>query len=517
MKSKIIIGTRGSELALWQAHYAQNQLIKAGLEVGIKVIHTKGDNFQNLSFNKIEGKGFFTKEIEHALLNGEIDMAVHSFKDLPTQSEPGLCVGACSYRENPFDVLIIHPDAVDMSKPLNLKTNATVGTSASRRKAQLHAIRKDLQLKDIRGNVKTRLEKIGNEVEAVVLAAAGLNRLNIDLKGFHRVILTQTLSVPAAAQGVLAYQIRDNDQEMKKVLRHLHHPEVEMLVNFERSVLNALGGGCQQPIGVYATQNNEQGMQIWACFAENEFDFPIRVFFQSKTLDGLSEQITNRLKSSSKKSVFISRHLTSDSFFLKAMNRRNYTVHAQSLIYLTPLPFSEIPIVDWIFFSSPNAVKFFFDQNPEINPKVRFAAIGRTTAQTIRQYHRVCSFEGEGSDITASARLFGDMNKGSKVLFPCAENSLETVQKVLGQSVTAHNLAVYRNKELEEFELPSCQILIFTSPLNVKSYSKKYLFENAEKIIAIGKTTGAELEKIGCKSYVLPFLPDEISLADVCW
>ena len=168
MKGKstpVIIGTRGSELALWQANFTKSVLENNGLQVELKIIKTKGDATQqwNLSFDKIEGKGFFTKELEDELLAGTIDLAVHSCKDLPTEFPEGLTIAAYSKRANPFDILLIRKESVDETKVLKLKENAIVGTSSARRKAQLIAYRPDFVLQDLRGNVPTRVKKLAEE------------------------------------------------------------------------------------------------------------------------------------------------------------------------------------------------------------------------------------------------------------------------------------------------------------------------------------------------------------------
>jgi hydroxymethylbilane synthase len=183
---KIIIGSRGSDLALWQAHFVTDQLNALGHEVELKIIETKGDRIQDLSFDKIEGKGFFTKEIEEALLNQEIDLAVHSHKDLETTNPVGLIIGAVSYRENPTDQLLVRKESFDPSKPLQVKKHAIIGTSSARRKSQVIRMREDIQLKDLRGNVPTRVDKLRpGQYDAIILATAGLKRLNLDLSEFE--------------------------------------------------------------------------------------------------------------------------------------------------------------------------------------------------------------------------------------------------------------------------------------------------------------------------------------------
>lgn len=159
-KSKIIIGTRGSELALWQANYVKDRLAEIGLDSELKIIKTQGDKILNLSFDKLEGKGFFTKELEEELLSGDIDIAVHSHKDLPTLNPEGLIIAAVSEREDPAELLIILKDCVDVQQNLSVKFGGMVGTSSNRRKAQLRAIRPDFEIEDLRGNLQTRIQKL---------------------------------------------------------------------------------------------------------------------------------------------------------------------------------------------------------------------------------------------------------------------------------------------------------------------------------------------------------------------
>ena len=297
MKSKIIIGTRGSKLALWQAHFTKDNLEKMGIEVEIKIIKTRGDKIQHLSFDKIEGKGFFTKELEDALLGGQIDLAVHSMKDLPTESPEGLFIAGVSYRENPADWLIINKNQEDSSKVYQLKENAVVGTSSARRKAILLDIRPDLNLKDIRGNVPTRLQKLKDgQFDAIVLAAAGLIRLDLDMSDFIVVKLSTKEFVPAPAQGVLAYQTCTADNETRKIIKQLHNSEVAAVTNVERKVLNLLGGGCHMPLGVYCELDSKGYYHVWAAKAAT-WDSPVkRVQMSSRTNFELAERVLAALK-----------------------------------------------------------------------------------------------------------------------------------------------------------------------------------------------------------------------------
>jgi hydroxymethylbilane synthase len=279
----IRIGSRGSDLALWQANHVKKQLEALGAEVSITIITTKGDQIQDLSFDKLEGKGFFTKEIEQALLDQTIDLAVHSHKDLETNTPDGLIIAAVSERENPADVLLIHPNAFDKDSFWNLKKDAVVGTSSARRKSQMIGFRPDVQIKDLRGNVPTRLQKlIDAGYDAILLAKAGLDRLNLDLKGMHEVVLDPEEFIPAPAQGVLAFQIRENDNELYDFMQALNHEDIQSQIALERNLLNRLQGGCQLPLGAYCPEEGrlmvsfahewEQGAQWYEFEGPHDLD-----------------------------------------------------------------------------------------------------------------------------------------------------------------------------------------------------------------------------------------------------
>lgn len=248
------IGSRGSPLALWQAEWARNTLQGAipGLEVDIEVIHTKGDRVLNAPFSQIGGKGVFTKEIEDALLDRRIDLAVHSLKDLPTELPEGLEIGAISEREDVRDALVT-PTGVDLE---SLRDGARVGTSSLRRRAQIQYNRPDLVLEELRGNVQTRLSKMDSEgMDAVVLAAAGLIRLGLEDRISER--LDPELIIPAPGQGAMAIEVRSGDRDVQDAVSYINHDETRQCVVAERTVLEVLGGGCQVPIGVWARIDTE--------------------------------------------------------------------------------------------------------------------------------------------------------------------------------------------------------------------------------------------------------------------
>jgi len=241
----LTIGSRGSQLALWQAHWVQARLESFGFTCKLEIIHTTGDKITDVALSKVGTKGLFTKEIEEALLAGTIDLAVHSLKDMPTDLPAGLTLAAIPEREDPRDALI-------GGRLANLSQRAHVGTSSLRRAAQLRAIRPDLEISDIRGNLDTRLRKLDEgKYDAIVLAAAGLRRLGWD----HRIteLLGPEVMCPAVGQGALAVETRDDSGEAQQACGRLEHAETRIAVTAERAVLAALGGGCQVPIGAYAT------------------------------------------------------------------------------------------------------------------------------------------------------------------------------------------------------------------------------------------------------------------------
>jgi hydroxymethylbilane synthase len=288
----IRIGTRGSELALWQAHNVKQRLENNGNSVSITIIKTQGDKIQDLSFDKLEGKGFFTKEIEAALLSNEVDLAVHSHKDLETSPPEGLVIAAVSEREDPAELLLISKENVDSSQVWDLKVNSSIGTSSARRKSVVVSNRNDLTIKELRGNVPTRIQKLreGN-YDAIILAKAGVSRLEIDLSEFHVVELDPKTFIPSPAQGVLALQIREEDNELWKEIQKLNHPQVEMQIAIERKVLNLMQGGCQLPLGVYCDLENVfvSYAKDWTIGSQN-FIFP----FSGNT--NLAEEIVATLQ-----------------------------------------------------------------------------------------------------------------------------------------------------------------------------------------------------------------------------
>jgi hydroxymethylbilane synthase len=251
---RLVVGSRGSKLALWQAHWARDTLQKTmpHVEIVLEIIRTQGDDSVHVPFEQLPGKGFFVKEIEEALLAEKIDLAVHSMKDLPEELPDGLMLAGITKREDPRDVLV----TLDGRSLEDLEQGARVGTGSPRRAAQLRYHRDDLVIQPLRGNVDTRVRRLQEgRHDAIVLAAAGLNRLSLEIP---RVPLEVGICTPAVGQGALGLETRRGHDLGLEAARTLQHDDTQAAVQAERAFLRVLGGGCQVPIAGYARVDGER-------------------------------------------------------------------------------------------------------------------------------------------------------------------------------------------------------------------------------------------------------------------
>ncbi len=254
----IKIATRKSQLALWQARWIQAQLKNLGRSSELVLVETQGDKDRR-DFSQIEGQGFFTKAVQDKLLTNEANLAVHSFKDLPSAPHPKLEIGAVSERADPRDLLLINKEAFEQKVPLPLREGANVGTSAVRRQKQLLGLQPDLKVSQLRGNVPTRVEKLqSKQYDAIVLAAAGIERLDSDVTNFYAYYLEPDIMVPAPAQGVLALECRRDAYELASILTDIHDVQVHKCIAAERGLMAMLQGGCQLALGAYAVLDSGQ-------------------------------------------------------------------------------------------------------------------------------------------------------------------------------------------------------------------------------------------------------------------
>ncbi len=280
----LVIASRGSQLALWQANWVQQQLAELGYPSRIEIIRTTGDKITDVPLAQVGGKGLFTKEIEEALLAGRADLAVHSLKDLPTELPEGLMLAATPERQDPRDAIV-------GKRLADLPAAAKVGTSSLRRAAQLRKLRPDLEIEGVRGNLDTRLRKLdAGQYHAIVLAAAGLKRLGWEARIAE--VFSADVMCPAVGQGALAIETANADLLARQACEKLNHPPTQFAVTAERALLGALGGGCQVPIGAYATVASGQ-LQLMAVVVSPDGRQLVRDRAEGPVAD--AEQIGRRL------------------------------------------------------------------------------------------------------------------------------------------------------------------------------------------------------------------------------
>ncbi len=283
--ARLRIGSRGSQLALWQANHISALLREQGHEVELEIIKTTGDKITDVALSQVGTKGMFTKEIEDALAAGRVDLAVHSLKDLPTELPPGFELAAITARENPRDVFL----SVKYDSVRALPKGARVGTSSLRRQAQLKVARPDLVIHALRGNVDTRVRKLeAGEYDAIILAAAGLTRLG--KTELVKEVLSEEFMCPAAGQGALGIEIRAGDAEIGQHVAFLDDAAARATTTCERALLNKLGGGCQVPIGAFA-EMKEGALHLSAIVARPDGSVILREQQSGSDPVALGEQV----------------------------------------------------------------------------------------------------------------------------------------------------------------------------------------------------------------------------------
>lgn len=293
-KDTIIIGTRSSKLALWQAEYVKSRLEEKypELTVELKLMTTKGDKILDAPLAKIGGKGLFTKELEVDMLEGGIDLAVHSLKDMPTEVPDGLVISAITKRFDPGDA-VVSPKYKTFSE---LPQGAKVGTSSLRRKAQLLHVRPDLNICDLRGNVNTRLRKLEEEnFDAIILAVAGLKRLGFGDRITE--VLSKSMVLPAVGQGALAIETRVQDREVRDRIAFLNDADTVQCATAERAFLARVEGGCQVPVGVYAVPTEKGRLQVEAVIAslDGRRLYRDKITGRAEAAESLGRELADRL------------------------------------------------------------------------------------------------------------------------------------------------------------------------------------------------------------------------------
>lgn len=545
---KIVFGSRGSDLALTQTRAVMARLASVCPELGIelRVIKTTGDIKADAPLEEIGGLGAFTREIEVALLNGEIDVAVHSLKDLPTKQPDGLIVAAVAGRECPNDMLITKEGCTLQSLPVG----AAIGTSSLRRRAQLLALRPDLDVRELRGNVPTRLRRVfDGDLDAVILAVAGLNRLGLNSRsGMYQLSATEML--PAPGQGALALETRSNDDRVRQLLVSLHDPEAAAAVNCERAALQAFGGGCRAPLGVYAHVMGKT-IHVQAFAANMDTGYNIRLERNASVDDAiaLGGEIGRALHDAvnagdhilAGRRVVITRAPHQSKSFGKMLEDAGADVFYLPLIDIVPVSDAVLPEqterFEWLVFTSVNAVKYFQQVLQERGRGVgdyknaRIAAIGKATAAAVEGcgLHVDLMPDSHVSHALIDAILAQELHPvGKRVLMPqgglarpviadaLAAAGMEVCTVVVYQTVSCP-VSEATLSELQEFK-PEC--ITFFSPSAVNAYVSNGLrdiLNHQGSVIlhaSIGPVTTEALEQAGCTPIVEATQQNEASLMD---
>ncbi|OGL43634.1 MAG: hydroxymethylbilane synthase [Candidatus Schekmanbacteria bacterium RBG_13_48_7] len=525
---KIKVGTRGSDLARIQTKWVVDSITRiVPVETITKIIKTRGDHIKNLSLKKVEGKGFFTKEIEDALINREIDIAVHSLKDLPVEVTPGLIVAAIPKRENPGELLLIHPDFVDDGDKLGIAKNSIVGTSSLRRITQLHAIRQDLRMQELRGNLTTRIRKLlERQYHAIVIAAAGFNRLGVKPDGFIIKELSPELFLPAPGQGALAIQVRESDKDIIELVREINDPLTEKTVFCERSLLKLLEGGCHLPLGTYARLNKNRFI-LKAVIGNPEWSPDSNSPLYSTEVSGSDPRETAKLAFLElKQQMSAYRDYTKQKPVQRIVLTRSQEGNIELMEQLSDLPleFVDYPILyfapgidknqlahiketiisyNWILFTSKTAVRFFYEYfgSTQFPGTIKIGCIGQGTAQIVEQagYHVEFIPAQNSSEGLLKEFLSLKLPGNPKILIPgprVGQNHLYTGLKNNGMD--AEKLVLYETRikqpgDIPEFNLRADDLLVFMSPSAVNGFLRYNQIKDQNIIFSIGSTTSASL------------------------
>ncbi len=435
---KLTIGSRGSQLALWQARWVAARLAELGVETELEIIKTTGDKITDVPLARVGSKGLFTKEIEDALLEGRVDLAVHSLKDLPTVLPPGLTVAAIPQREVPLDALV--------GKKLNdLPHGARVGTSSLRRSAQLKKLRPDLHIESVRGNLDTRLRKLDEgQFDAIMLAGAGLRRLGWGERIAE--LLSPDLMCPAVGQGALAIETRDDGGPALQICSKLDHAPTRAAVTAERAVLCALGGGCQVPIGAHAIVDGDSlrlrsavidpdGSKLVSdsCTGAVSDAESLGSAAAARLLEGGARSILASVYGNAQplagQRIVVTRARSQAGVLTAKLRALGADVIELPVIEFVPLDFAvpDWASYDWAIFTSANGVDFFFDRVPAANgPKL--CAIGPATASALRARGLVPSIvPDEYIAESVVAALSSESLQGKRILLPRASVARDVI------------------------------------------------------------------------------------------
>ena len=506
LRQHLIVGTRTSELARWQSNYVVSLLSQKwpGMTCELRSFDTKGDRMLDRPLPEIGGKGIFTAELERALLSGEIDIAVHSLKDLPVQNTPGLTIGAIPARDGVTDALVNGNDETLTT----LRPGSVVGTSSLRRQAQILAARPDLQVRSIRGNIGTRARKVLNgDYDAVVLAAAGIKRLKME----HLVSdwLPLEIMLPAPGQGALGVQCRTGDKETLALLGAIECADARRATTAERHFLQALGGGCSAPIAAHATDHGGM-LQMVGLIATPDGSKLIRVSGHGKDARALAEELAAQARHRGAGSILAALQPAGTTIRAAPLQGLRVVVtrsRAQAPEFVrrlrdlgaTPILFPTIRIapvddsapldnaiqtlhdVDWVIFTSVNGVDVFWERlealgkDSTIFDSVRVAAIGPATGEALVMMGVIPDFIPAEFVAERIAEGLGDVS-GLKILLPRAQEARATLASLLQPSgARVHEIATYRTVYAApdpgtRDQLDGADVLTFTSSSTVRNF-----------------------------------------------
>ncbi|MHC4076949.1 MAG: hydroxymethylbilane synthase [Planctomycetota bacterium] len=511
----IVFGCRGSRLALRQTEQVAERIKAAtGEDYRLEVIETSGDRVTDRPLAEIGIKGLFTAELTQALREGRIDVAVHSLKDLPVEDPDGLALGAIPVREDPHDVLVYDPRHEDPEGgTLPLRGQCTIGTSSPRRTASVQALRPDLVARDIRGNVPTRVRKVQDgDYHGVVLAAAGLARLELCPEGLSVKILPQEQFTPAPGQGALGVQCRADDKRVRQLLGSVHDDYTAECVAAERKVLLLLGGGCSMPLGVLVHRDPEGGdtaagyrMQV-SLFADDVPGCGVSLSLAGDDADALAEQAAAELRPLLRRPLAGTRVvlLRPDNAGGRlgaglALAGAEVTTVAVTEVQPHTADLSDAPL-DIVAFTSCRAVDRFFELAAAHDLQLdntRFFAGGPVTCEAVVRRGHDCKAPPDpqaGGEALAEL-LLGAVPRDQTVLFPCAlerHGALEERLRAHDQPVQA--VPVYRKSPIPGVEVPDADCYVVTSPSAVEAIADG---ERRGRYLALGETTAAAMVAAG--------------------
>lgn len=503
----IVFGSRGSDLALTQTRCVAEWLrTRTGEESRIEVIKTRGDLELQRPLSEIGGKGLFTAELEAALREGRVDCAVHSLKDLPVEDPEGLVVGAIPIRASVRDVLICRPDAVVAGgAAVPLIQSAKVGTSSLRREGVLRRLRPDLDLCDIRGNVPTRVGRVRDgDYDAVVLAAAGLDRLGLDLGALVRIELPLTLSPAAPGQGALGVQCRADDARVRGLLASIDDAESAACANLERRLLLELGGGCSMPLGAVAVARGDSLELSAGLFAGRPAEGGVFRRANGSDPDGVVAELVAEFAPIvhaplAGRAVAITRvdgvRGPLDEYLgVAGADVTRLAVLCTERIELRDDAARAVEGPHVLAFTSSRAVHHFFEQNPPGDPRAVFA-VGAGTAAAVAEFGERAQVADDARGGAALARLVLEtVGDDVAIVFPCAEDrngDFERTVRAAGRDCRL--VPVYRALASDD-ALPSLErrVVVVTSGASVRALMQRVGSFDGE-VVAFGESAAAAL------------------------